>query len=213
MSIATSAQKVTQANQMAASAKATDNPQVMSFSRFTSMVNAKACTQVSHPNGHITQANASLCAQARAEEFLASLPSDTTEEAALALLGEVQIFTIDRYMCLSAPVPADWTQGQALPQKCKFGHKTQAQASKCVGTQATTQARAASKVTVALGGSLASHLATQATQEATQEATQATTQEATQATPEASKGTQATPKATPKASKLHSGSQGQVARA
>jgi hypothetical protein len=193
MTIATQAQKSTQAAVMSQTAKPTTNPLVMAFHRFTSLVAGKPCTQASHPNGHITQANAALCAQARAEEFLSTLPQDTTEAQALEALGQVQILTIDRFMCLSGPVPQDWTQGQALPQKCKFGHKTQAQADKCVGAQATTQAKVASQIQVALGGSLASFQATQA-----------------QATPTPQASTQATPtQATPKP-KLTSGAQGQV---
>ena len=182
MSIATQAQKSTQANVMSATATPTTNPLVMAFSRFTSMIAAKPCTQASHPNGHITQANANICAQARAEEFLATLPSDTTEEQALAQLGQVQVFTVQRFMCLSAPVPQDWTQGQALPQKCRFGHKTQAQADKCVGTQATTQAKVAARIQVTLAGALPT------TTQATPEPTQATTQ--TQAKPRLTSGTQ-----------------------
>jgi len=197
MSIATQAQKTTQANVMSATATPTPNPQVMSFSRFTSLVAGKPCTQATHPNGHITQPNASICAQARAEEFLATLPSDTTEDQALEALGEVQILTVQRFMCLSAPVPQGWTQGEALPQKCKFGHKTQAQADRCVGTQATTPAKVASRITITLGGAL--------------EATQATPQ-ATQAKPETTQAT--TPNsAKPAAARLTSGSEGKTSRA
>ena len=202
MSIATQAQKSTQAQIMAQTATPTPNPLVMAFSRFTSMVAGKPCTQVNHPNGHITQANASLCAQARAEEFLATLPTTTTEDEAIKALGEVQIFTIDRFMCLSAPASEGWAQGEALPQKCKFGHKTQTQADKCVGTQATTQAKVASRITVTLAGALPT----------TQATTQAQAQEPTQATQEPTPPTTQEPTTQPKP-KLHSGSQGNTKRA
>jgi hypothetical protein len=212
MSIATQAQKSTQAQVMSQTAQATSNPQVMSFSRFVSLVAGKSCNLVGiHPNGHLTQANAGLCAQARAEEFLSTLPQDTTEAQALEALGKVQILTIQRFMCLSAPVPQGWTQGEALPQKCKFGHKTQAQADKCVGTQASTQAKVASKIQVTLGGSLADILATQATQaQATPEASQGQPE----ATPEASQGkAQATQGKATQRPRLTSGSKGNTGRA
>jgi hypothetical protein len=204
MSIATQAQKTTQASIMAQTATPTTNPLVMAFARFTSMVAGKPCTQASHPNGHITQANAGLCAQTRAEEFLSTLPSDTTEDQALAALGKVQILTVQRFMCLSTPTPEGWTQGQALPQKCKFGHKTQAQADKCVGTQASTQAKVASKIQVTFGGALTTQAQTTQTTQATPEATQQTP-EGTQASTQA-KPTQAKPR-------LASGSQGATGKA
>lgn len=173
-SIATQAQKSNQAAQMAATAKPTDNPLIMAFDRLVSMVKGIPCTQDGHPNGHITTQAATYCAQTRAENFLASLPDTTTQEQALEALGQVQILTIDRYMCLSAPAPADWTPGQPLPQKCKFGHKTLVAAQSCVGTQASPKAKAASMVQVTMGGSLKATQATQAqTPEATPEATQA----------------------------------------
>lgn len=196
MSIATQSQKITQANQIQATQRPTSNPLVVAFDRFTSMIKGQPCTTQGHPNGHITQANATSCAQARAMDYLATLPEDTTQEDALASLGEVQIMTLDRFMCLTTQA----TEGTPLSLKCKFGHKTQAQAESCVGTQARASIKAATLVQVTLGGAL------QATQEPTQP-TQAT-QEPTQAT----QPTQAN-KNKPEASKLHSGSQGQTSKA
>jgi hypothetical protein len=191
MSIATQAQKSTQASVIQATQRPTSNPLVVAFDRHTSMVKGLPCTQDGHPNGHITQANATQCAQARAETFLASLPDTTTQEEALEALGEVQVLTLDRFMCLTQVPEAD----QQLAQKCKFGHKTQAQAEACVGTQAQAKVKAASMVKVNVGGSL-----TQATQAKPQ---------ATQSHPEA----QGKAQATQEEAKLHSGSQGSTGKA